>query len=45
MMARGQHPYKPTDCNIRTYFTIQDSKNERNTTKRIKKILDANNDK
>ena len=35
-------PMKPIDCKMRTHFTIQDSKNVRNTTKRIKKILDAN---
>ena len=33
---------KPIDCKMRTHFTIQDSKNVRNATKRIKKILDAN---
>ena len=27
---------------MRTYFTIKDSKNVRNATKTIKKILDAN---
>ena len=36
---------KPIDCNMITHFTIQDSKNIRNKTKRIKKILDANNKK
>ena len=30
---------------MRTHFTIQDSKNVRNATKRIKKILDANYEK
>ena len=33
---------KPIDSKMRTHFTIQDSKNVRNTTKRIKKILDNN---
>ena len=33
---------KPIDCEIKNHFTIQDSKNVRNATKRIKKILDAN---
>ena len=33
---------KPIDCKIRTHFTILDSKNVRNVTKRRKKILDAN---
>ena len=32
----------PIDYKMRTHFTIQDSKNVRNATKRIKKILDAN---
>ena len=35
-------PIKPMDCKMRTHFTIQDSKNVRNATKRIKKFLDAN---
>ena len=35
-------PMKPIDCKMRTHFTIQDSKNVRNATNRIKKILDAN---
>ena len=35
-------PMKPIDCKMRTHFTIQDSKNVRNTTKRIKKTLEAN---
>ena len=30
---------------MRTYFTIQNSKNKRNATKRIKKILDKNFEK
>ena len=30
---------------MRTHFTIQDSKNVRNATKRIKKISDANYEK
>ena len=38
-------PMKPIDCKMRTHFTIQDSKNVRNTPKRIKKILDANYEK
>ena len=33
---------KPVGCKMRTYFTIQDSKNARNAVKRIKKILDDN---
>ena len=33
---------KPIDGKMRSHFTIQDSKNVRNGTKRIKKILDAN---
>ena len=33
---------KPIDCKMRAHFTIQNSKNVRNATKRIKKILDAN---
>ena len=33
---------KPMDCKMRTHFTIQDSKNVRNATKWMKKILDAN---
>ena len=32
----------PVDCKMRTHFTIQDSKNVRNATKRMKKILDVN---
>ena len=35
-------PMKPIDCKMRTHFTIKDSKNVRDATKRIKKILDAN---
>ena len=35
-------PMKPIDYKMRTYFTIQDGKNVRNATKRIKKILDTN---
>ena len=35
-------PMKPIDCKVRTYFTIQDGKNIRNATKRIKKLLEAN---
>ena len=35
-------PMKLMDCKMRTYFTIQDSKNVRNATKRIKKMYDAN---
>ena len=38
-------PMKPMDCKMRTHFTNQDSKNIRNATKRIKKILDANYEK
>ena len=30
-------PMKPIDCKMRTQFTIQDNKNVRNATKRIKK--------
>ena len=33
---------KPIDCKMRTHFIIQDSKNVRNATKRIKKILNTN---
>ena len=33
---------KPIVCKMRTHFTIQDCKNVRNATKRIKLILDAN---
>ena len=40
-MARYQSPYE-IDCIMRTHFSIKDSKNIRNPTKRIKKILDAN---
>ena len=36
---------KPIDCKMRTHFTIQVSKNIRNATKRIKKILEANEGK
>ena len=36
---------KPIDCKMRTHLTIQDSKNVRNATKRIKTILDANYEK
>ena len=36
---------KPMDCKMRIYFTIQDSKNVKNATKRMKKILDANYEK
>ena len=32
---------KPIDYKMRTYFTIQDSKNVRNATKRIKKFLEG----
>ena len=32
----------PIDCKMRTHFTIKDSKNVRNATKRMKKMLDAN---
>ena len=35
-------PTKPICCKKRTYYTIQDSKNIRKATKRIKKILDVN---
>ena len=35
-------PMKPIDCKLRAHFTIQDSKNIRNATKRIKKISDTN---
>ena len=35
-------PMKPINCKMRTHFSIQDNKNIRNTTKIIKKILDAN---
>ena len=34
-------PMKPIDCKMRTHFTINDRKYIRNTTKRIKKILNA----
>ena len=33
---------KPIDCKMRTHFTIQNGKNVRNASKKIKKILDAN---
>ena len=33
------------DCKMKTDFTLQDSKNVSNATKRIKKILDANYEK
>ena len=33
------------DCKMRTHITIQDSKNVRNATKRINKILGANYEK
>ena len=33
---------KVIDCKLRTHFSIQDSKNVRHTTKRIKEILDVN---
>ena len=33
---------QPIGCKMRTHFTIQDDKNIRNATKRIKKILDNN---
>ena len=36
---------KPIDCKMRTHFINQDSKNVRNATKRMKKILDANHEK
>ena len=36
---------KPIHCKMRTHFTIQDSENIRNVTKKIKKILDANYEK
>ena len=35
-------PMKAIDCKMRTHFTIQDSNNVGNATKRIKKILDNN---
>ena len=35
-------PMKPIDCKMIIHFTIQDSKNVRNVTNRIKKILDNN---
>ena len=35
-------PVKPIDCNMKTHFTIHDSKKVTNATKRIKKILHAN---
>ena len=38
-------PMKLMDCKMRTHFTIQDSKNVRNATKRIKKIFDTNDKK
>ena len=39
-MAIYQSPYEING--LGTHFTIQDSKNERNVTKRVKKILDVN---
>ena len=38
-------PMKPIDCKMRTHFTIQDSKNVRHATKRMKKILGDNYEK
>ena len=38
-------PMKPIDYKMRTHFTIQESKNVRNATERIKKILDVNGKK
>ena len=35
-------PMKLEDCTLRIYFTVKDTKNIRKTTKRSKKILDAN---
>ena len=35
-------PMKPMGCKMRIHFTIQDSKNERNSTKMMEKILYAN---
>ena len=36
---------KPINCKIKKHFVIQDSKNVRNSTNRIKKILDASYEK
>ena len=36
---------QPVDGKIGTHFTIQENKNVRNTTKRTKKVLDANDEK
>ena len=36
---------KPINCKIKKHFAIQDSKNVRNSTNRIKKILDARYEK
>ena len=35
----------PITCKLKKHFTIQDSKNVRNSTNRIKKILDARYEK
>ena len=32
---------KPIDCNLKKHFVIQYNKNVKNSTNRIKKILDA----
>ena len=44
-MARYQSPYETNSLVNKTHFTIQYSKNVRDATKRIKKILDANYEK
>ena len=36
---------KPVDCKVRSHFTIYGSKNVRNATKTMKKILDTNYEK
>ena len=36
---------KPLNCELKNNFTIQDSKNVKNATNRIQKILHANYDK
>ena len=38
-------PMKPLNCKVKKHFQIQDSKNVRNSTNRIKKILDASYEK
>ena len=41
----NKKPIKPINCKLKNYFTIQDSKNIKRATDRIKKILDATNEK